>query len=231
MDGKTLYTKTLIAALLLFTACSQSKEIVQDMKESMQSLFGYAHTDSIICKTSPHINNSFADYLKTRADKELLTRIAVVDFNVPENFTGVATVRKDYGSNIANRFKERLIKYSPSGIFELLSVENLSVAERRRDFERGSHRAIVLAKSLGYNTLVVGQLHDITNDSDITVILKIIDLESRITLWSGEVLVQVTERNPSNKNVSKNNQSVFYFDERITVAAECAVKNIINPEL
>ncbi|MDR2338281.1 MAG: hypothetical protein LBE20_06545 [Deltaproteobacteria bacterium] len=224
MNKKILYITKLTVTLLFLVACSQTKEAAQDIKES---LFGSTPDEPIICKTSFQIDKNFINYLQNRANQELLTRVAIVAFNVPENFTSIATARKDYGNYIANRFKEYFLKYSPSGVFELLSTENLTLADRKHDFEYGNYRAISLAKRLGYNTLIAGQLNPITNDSELYLMLKIIDLESEITLWNGEIMVQDVERNKKNKNILKSNQAVFYFNERITLAAECAVQNIV----
>jgi hypothetical protein len=58
--------------------------------------------------------------------------------------------------------------------------------------------------------------------------LKIIDLESEITLWSGEIMVQDVERSKKNKDILKNDQAAFYFDKRITLAAKCAVQDIVH---
>ena len=220
----TVSHKDLFQVLLLLTLTLSS---CSRLENGISNLFTPTPPEPpFSCSVTTTIDKDFRGYLDAHSDNGLQIRVGIAAFNVPKNFSSVAmTVNGGYGIAIAGRFREQFLKNSPSGIFEFFSAEQMTFYETKRDFERSSDKLINFAKEQGFNTLVLGQLNPITNSSELNFTVRIIDLNSRITVWLGETSVTAAAKS---KDVSDSNQSMFYFSERLNKAAECTVETALK---
>ena len=229
---RNILPATTIASLLLLPLAlySCSSDGTNSFGDSIADLFRPSFMEPpFTCSVTTFMDKDFDEYLNGRAERGLPTRVGIMSFNVPKNFSPVAAPINDgYGAAIATKFREQFLKHSPNGIFEFFSAEQVTFEESKRDFERTNVRLMSFATNKGYDTLVLGQLNNITNSSELNFSVKIIDLGSQITVWSGETIVATTAKS---KNVNETNQSLFYFEERISKAAECAVKTMLKKTL
>ena len=98
------------------------------------------------CSVTTFMDKDFHGYLSERADNGLSTRVGIMSFNVPKNFSPIAVPANDgYGTVIAAKFREQLLKYSPYGIFEFFSAEHITFEDGKREFERNNDRLINFA--------------------------------------------------------------------------------------
>ncbi len=212
-----------ILVTLILTSCGQTKAMWETTKETAVDIFTSEKPEQFTCQITPQIDKGYLGYLAKRMNNGELTRVAIGTFAVSDNFNDLNN-RASYGDAIATTFKEYFLKYSPNGIYENFSIGNTSLEAQRRDFEFGNFNAINSAKKNGYSTLIIGELNPIIDNSNLSITLKIIDLKSEITLWSG--IGTVTTTQPNNRQNIENNQSAFFLNERVKFISECLAAEI-----
>ncbi|MCB0322123.1 MAG: hypothetical protein KDD69_01085 [Bdellovibrionales bacterium] len=181
------------------------------------------------------MNAGLLDYLSNRYDSEQLPRLAILPFNVPENFAPPGNESHHYGRDLAQLFHRELLKASDFGIIEVFNRDRWP--GKRAEFNAGNYQAMQLARNAGYDFVLVGYLEDIINETDLSVLTRVIDTSNGVTVWYGRTVVYSNDR-PLRRTLAEytfgfveDRPDLFGFPERAERMARCTVEHILKGEV
>ncbi len=181
-----------------------------------------------------YVNAGLLDYLKTRYDSTNTSRLAIIPFNVPESFAPSGMQSRHFGRDIALNFHQEIVGSGELGIVELFNRDRWP--GKRAEFSHGNYQAIESARNAGYDLVLVGYLEDIVNETDLTLLTKLIDTSNGVTLWYGRT-VTYSARRPLRRSISeysfgfvRDRPDSFAFQERVAEMARCTVDSILYGE-
>lgn len=181
-----------------------------------------------------YVNAGLLDYLNTRYDSTNMSRMAIIPFNVPESFAPSGMQSRHFGRDIAMNFHQEIIGSGELGIVELFNRDRWP--GKRAEFSNGNYYAIESARNAGYDLVLVGYLEDIVNETDLTLLTKLIDTSNGVTLWYGRT-VTYSARRPLRRSLSEYSFGIvrdrpdsFAFQERVAEMARCTVDSILYGE-
>ena len=184
------------------------------------------------CKRHTYINLVLRDYLKQRFDSQAMARMAIVPFDVPENFAPPGNDSVNYGRELARKFEAQLHQTGLVPIVELFNRDRWP--GKRAEFFTGNYGAISLARAAGYDLVLVGYLEELKDDSTMNVYTKIIDTQNQITVWHAETKVtspaRALNKDLSRLSLEKQRPDLFAFPERTVALARCTVEGIEDEE-
>lgn len=184
------------------------------------------------CKIWTYINEVVPDYISRRYPSGQHIRVAVVPFDVPESFALWGNESKHFGRELAASFQSEMIRLAEGQIVEVLNVDRWP--GKRAEFLTGNYNAIDMARSAGFDFVLLGYMQDITNESDIVVQTKFVDVSNNITVWHAQTTVKSNQR-LWRRNLAKgtfgiveDHPELFAFQERKDLLVKCTVKNLLT---
>ncbi len=139
------------------------------------------------CKFQAYVVSELEDYISNRFRERNSVRTVILPVDVPENFSALANPPQSLSLQLATSLQRELLT---SQIFPILEViDRGSWVGKRDEFFIGNYRAIQIAKNAGYDLLIVSQLDSVNNARDASLMLKVIDLQNRVTIWYGKSTV------------------------------------------
>ncbi len=189
------------------------------------------------CKSRAYTKTILADYITTRYVSGSPVRMAVIPFSVPANISYRDTERPGWGSMLAWSVQAEMLRTGIVPIVEVLNREDWP--GKKEEFHTGNFGAIEMARDAGYDLVLVGYISPPRSQERITASVKIIDVDSGITVWYGDVqavtwekdmdwvssTLMIDDRTPSRK------YSNAMFDELSRcIAAEASREDIVVPE-
>ena len=186
------------------------------------------------CKIQAYIESGVIDFVSTRYRKHLPVRMGVLPFLVPENFAAGMGRKENYALELTRQFQSEIVKTGEISIVELFDFG--SWPGRRDDFYSGNYQALQAARMAGYDLLFVGQMEDITNDQDLVMLTKVIDVVNGVTLWHGRTTVASHARKDrrllSSFEIIKDQPELFSFPQRSEELVRCTINDgaIRKPE-
>ncbi len=188
------------------------------------------------CNIRTYIDGGLKDYLSTRNSSAQIPRFAIIPFEVPANFTRPGANSERFGHELARMFTRELLRQGDLGIVELFDRENWP--GKRAEFFTGNYHAIEIARSAGYDFVIVGYLENIVNESDISVLTRVIDTSNSMTLWYAQSTVSSNERmlrrtysNMTKGFLVRDQPDSFAFPERLNILVSCSVAGILSDKL
>lgn len=151
--------------------------------------------------------------------------MAVFPFEVPETFAPAGNESLHFGRELARKFHAELLGRKLVPIVELFNRDRWP--GKRAEFFTDNNGAIELARQAGYDLALVGYMEEIKDDRSIVVYTKVIDTESRITLWHAKSTV-VSHAREVNKffgavGTLRDRPELFNFREKADEMARCTV--------
>ncbi|HMO16561.1 MAG TPA: hypothetical protein PKA63_02035 [Oligoflexia bacterium] len=183
------------------------------------------------CKFRAYINNPFVDYVSSRFEKDNVPRVAIIPFDVPENFSPPFNPNLRFGHRLAQSLQEGFLARGESMIIE---VFNRDWPGKRIDFSAGNFQAIRQARDAGYDFVVVGLMEEFTNDLKMRVHTKVIDTDNSITVWYGTTDVTSNARssrkflNIGSKGLYPMRDDLYEIEPRIDRFSECTAAEIFK---
>ncbi len=181
-----------------------------------------------------YVNAGLIDYLSARYNPVNMSRLAIVPFNVPESFAPSGNQTRHFGRDIALSFYQEIVGSGELGIVELFNRDRWP--GKRAEFNTGNYYAIESARNAGYDMVLVGYLEDIVNETDLTLLTKLIDTSNGVTLWYGRTVTYSSAR-PIRRSLAeysfgfvRDRPDAFAFKERVEEMARCTVDSILYGE-
>jgi hypothetical protein len=185
------------------------------------------------CKIRTYIDLGLVDYISNRYNSQQLPRIAVIPFDVPETFSPAGNQKINFGRDLANLFQHELLRRGELGIVELFDRDRWP--GKRAEFFTGNYTAIQLARNAGYDFVVVGYMKDIINESDLTMLTRVVDTSNSITVWYAKTTIssnaRVLRRTLSDITrgwIIQDKPDLFAFPERADLFASCTADRLIR---
>ena len=184
------------------------------------------------CKMRTYINMGLHDYVSTRFQKGAPVRAAVIPFDVPETFAPTGSDSVNFGRQLALKFISEMHRTAELPILELFNRD--SWPGKHDEFFSGNYTAIQLARDAGYDLVVIGYFERPTNDRDLNIYTKLIDVTNGMTIWYAKTYVSSNSRDVrrglADYGLATDHREFFAFPERIDLFAACTVDHLINNE-
>lgn len=181
------------------------------------------------CKYWTYINVGWLDYLKARYNSQPFVRIAIIPFDVQENFAPPGNESLHYGRELARRFQSELQRTQELSIIEVFNQDRWP--GKREEFFLGNHRAIQLARDAGYDFVIVGYLDELRNAEEMILFSKVIDTSNGVSVWYGKTMVFSRRRALrdllADARLADARPELFHFPERAAELASCTVDGIL----
>jgi hypothetical protein len=170
-------------------------------------------------------------YLSKRYDKHAPVRVAVIPFSTPANLASRNQEMPGIGNTIAWRLKDQLLA---SGEFPIVEVfDRQDWPRKKEEFYFGNFGALQMARSAGYDVVLVGNVEEIHSLDSLTAQVKLIDVESGITIFSGRSQVN-TNRGEVNEITSgwwfgpRKRPDKFHYPALGEKLAQCLRESILE---
>lgn len=184
-----------------------------------------------VCKSRAYTREPLDTYISTEYPSTYQARLGIIPFTVPENMTGIRQNVPPLGAQLAWRFQAELLS---SGVIPIAEVTPWNMFPgSRNDFFQGNYKAIRYAADAGYDMVLIGLLEQ-NGAETATVLAKLIDVNTSVTLWYGRS--HVYSRRPSFNLVEQ-----FFVEEEEMPAKldlfplyneviQCAANNLLRDE-
>jgi len=150
------------------------------------TLFGYGCStvqfQESPCKSRAYIRLGLEPYITQRFDKNAPVRLGVIPFSVPANLTGFGN-RANLGNELAWRMHAHLVRSEATPIVEIFPREDWP--GKQDEFFRGNFGALAHGREAGYDLILVGLVDQLHSLEEMTAHMKIIDVESGVTVFYG----------------------------------------------
>ena len=213
--GVILMTLTL---LNIFSACSWVS----------RQTYGYVGEQ---CKSRAYIDNRLPEFITQRFGRKSQTRLGIIPFTVPANFSGWGTGKADWGYDLAVATHQELLSSGEIPVIEVLDRRDWP--GKSEEFSSGNFGAIQAARNAGFDLVLVGQLEPIRSSDSLAVLSKVIDTESGITVWYGRTEIFTyrpeIERSAAYIDLTTHRPDLVYTPEMADEMAKCLAKRMIVP--
>lgn len=159
------------------------------------------------CNSRAYIDTTVADYLSTRFNSDAKVRTAVVPFSVPANLAAKNQEIPGLGNKLAWALQSNFIQLGTFPIVEVLNRQDWPA--KKEEFYTGNFNAIQIARNAGYDLVIVGNIIPQSSINSLTSDVKLIETESGITIWSGQVTAN------SYKQKLSQDLSKFWLDRDV----------------
>lgn len=137
------------------------------------------------CKSRAYTKGILSDYLSTRYVSGSPVRMAVIPFSVPANISYYNSERPGFGNQMAWMVQAEMLR---TGIVPIVEVLNRpDWPGKKEEFFTGNFGSIEMARDAGYDLALVGNVEPVKSLESISASIKIIDVESGVTVWYGLV--------------------------------------------
>jgi len=184
------------------------------------------------CKFRTSLDLELPSYISKRYDLPGQVRMAIVPYDVQASFASpdADSAQGHYGRELAMTLQQAVLSSQEVGIVELFYQDTWP--GKREEFYQGNRAAIRLARNAGFDFVVVGLMKDLRLDRSMRVHTKVIDVSNAVTIYSGEVQVEL----PLNKAVmvsqelARTRQIPEQYDFRRGAEkhAECVTERILG---
>lgn len=180
------------------------------------------------CKTRAYIDNRLPEFITQRFGQQSQARLGVIPFTVPANFSGWGPQKPDWGYELATRIHQELLATAEMPVVEVLDRRDWP--GKAEEFFAGNFGAIHAARDAGYDLVFVGMLEPLRSSNSLSVVTKIIETESGITVWYGNTTVYSyrpeIERSVAYLNLSTRRPDLVYTPEMAAEMARCLAHGI-----
>jgi len=161
-----------------------------------------------------------------------MARLGIFPFDVPETFSPTINDQRNYGRELARDTQLELNASGDVPIVELFDRDRWP--GKRADFFKGNYEAVEIARSAGYDFVLIGYLEDLKNDSTMELFTKLIDTQNQVTVWSSktetESLTRGLRKDLSDLRVANNRPDLFDFPARTKELVRCTVDGLLNDD-
>lgn len=198
---------------------------------------GYINTHLIsrysdTCKTHTHIRMVLRDYLSRRYQAHSPVRLGIVPFSVAANLAAQNTEHQGLGEQLAWRTHQEFLQ---AGAVPIVEVLNRSDWPGKKDeFFSGNFGGLTMAREAGYDLVLTAYVEPLKSMDQMTAHVKLIEVESGITVWYGTVVAS-----NSDDDINAAQSSVWLATRRpdklahtalVDRIATCTVKGIVSEE-
>jgi hypothetical protein len=191
------------------------------------------HSKQDGCKIRAITNIGLESYLKDRFHSDQFVRVAIIPFEVPENFSHPGNESLHFGRELAVMLHREILHHGVMPIVEIFNIDRWP--GKREEFHTGNHKAIGLARDAGYDLVLVGYMQNITNPSEISILTKIIDTTNGVTVWNGETVSYVKGSPLSDKLTHSRlitpEVDHFHFNKQASTFARCTANEMLEQKL
>jgi hypothetical protein len=184
------------------------------------------------CKTHAYINQDLESYLSQRFGSRSQPRLGIIPFSVQANFSGWGQYKPNWGYDLAVMLHQQLLSSGKVKISEVLDRRDWP--GKSEEFFAGNFGAIQSAKNAGYDLVLVGQQESLRNVSDLTIVTKLIDTDSGITVWYAKSTVYSyrpeIEKSAAYVNLSTRRPDLNYATDNAQALSKCIVEAMLPPE-
>lgn len=186
------------------------------------------------CKIQAYVDQSFVNYLSSRYKRGNSPRVAVIPFDVQENFSPPMNPNLRFGTKLAQGFQQQFLARNENIIVEVFLRD---WPGKRLDFTAGNFQAIQYAKDAGFDFVVVGFVEDMVNDLKMRVHTKVIDVNDSLTIWYGTTDVKSNARSArgfmraATRGSYPERDDLFEFEERFDKLTQCTAERIFKVDL
>lgn len=147
------------------------------------------------CNSRAYTQIILSDYITSRYVSGSQVRMAVIPFSVPANISYRNMELPGLGNEMAWMVKAEMLRTGIVPIVEVLNRQDWP--SKKEEFFTGNFGAIDMARDAGYDLVLVGFIDPINSLEAASASVKIIDVDSGITVWYGQVRA-FTLRNDGN---------------------------------
>ncbi len=146
----------------------------------------------ISCNSRAHIEGELDEFITSRYHSNMPARLGVVPFITQANLAERSSELPGLGNELTSRVQTELLT---SGVVPIAEVLNRQDWPRKKEeFSTGNFGALRFARDAGYDLALVGFVQPIKSINRFISTIKILDTESNITVWSGEIVTEVYTR-------------------------------------
>jgi hypothetical protein len=132
------------------------------------------------CKTHAYIHQSIGEYVVSQISHDSPARMAIIPFTVPANLSPSSPHQESLGFALARKIHAHFLGFEWIPIIEVMNRRDWP--GMREEFFTGNYGAIAQAREAGYNLILVGYLEIGDSLTSATLLTKVIDVESGITI-------------------------------------------------
>ena len=185
------------------------------------------------CNSRAYTKTILADYITSRYVSGSPVRMAVIPFSVPANISYRDTERPGAGNTLAWTIQAELLRTGILPIVEILNRKDWP--GKNEEFFTGNHGAIEMARDAGYDLAMVGHLDPIKSLERLSASVKIIDVESGVTVWYGQVTAttwrQDMDYTSSALMVTQRDPARHYTAEIFEELGRCIVSEAVREDV
>lgn len=185
------------------------------------------------CKTRAYLKTNLPDYISQRYDKSAPVRMAIIPFSAPANLAVRDNELPGIGNEIAWRLKDEFLLSENIPIVEIFNRQDWP--GKKAEFNTGNFGALQQARAAGYDLVLVGSFKNLTSLDDLSARVKIIEVETGITIWNGLFQASTArnrhERMSAGWGLTERKPSNIYSDLLIDELASCIHTGITGDEV
>lgn len=174
-----------LSCSLAFAGCAQSPG------KAIQ-LSPHKSAASIPCNSRAYVRQELGGYITARYSSQSPVRLGIIPFSAPANISARNVEVPGLGDQVAEQVHAELLATEQVPIVEILPRQDWP--RKKEEFFLGNFGALRTARDAGYDLILVGQLLRPTSLDRLHAAVKVIDTESRMTVYYGETAVESYER-------------------------------------
>jgi hypothetical protein len=159
--------------------------------------------------------------------------MAVIPFSTPANLAARSNELPGMGNQIAWKVKNELASTSEFPIVEVLNRADWP--RKKEEFHTGNYGALNQSRAAGYDLMLVGNIENLTSLDALTANVKVIEVETGITLWSGVTTVSTDRRANSRKMSSwgfgRHDPAKIHTNLLIDEMAGCVRESLLHQDV
>lgn len=181
------------------------------------------------CKSHAYLHRGLHEFINSRFHYNSQVRMAVIPFSVPANLSAIDSERPGLGNQIAWQVHGHLLKSGEVPIVEVFNRQDWPY--KKEEFFTGNFGGISMAREAGYDLLLVGSIEPSRDRDEMISHVKILEVESGITVYYGKISTSTLRRNMhelgSKLWLNDEVPSLMYTDELTQSLARCIIKAVL----
>jgi hypothetical protein len=182
------------------------------------------------CKTRAYVQMNLADFISERFPSGAPVRMAVIPFTVPANLSTKSVDQPGLDIKFTALLHAELLRRGVAPIVEVLNRHDWPA--KKEEFAVGNFGALSFAKEAGYDFVVVGNFEPLRSADKMSVIAKVIEVESGITVYYGRSEA-ITWRNTARSTtdvfgITPRRPDLNYSFELIGELSRCVADEIVK---
>lgn len=184
------------------------------------------------CKSHAYVRTILKDYLSTRFRTNAQPRMAIIPFTTAANLSGREVQKPSLGSELAWKVHARMLDTGDFPIVEVLNRQDWP--GKKDEFFTGNFGALQYGREAGYDLVMVGYLENLTSLDKMSAYVKIIEIETGITLWYGKTTVATyrpeLQRAGAWLGIRDERPDQFYIPETVEGLAACIARDVTEQD-